>query len=548
MLRHDPHVVSVMEQSRHLTPRPTGTGNVTFDQYVYDGAGNVVSLVNSGLGTEQYAYDSVGRLTSATAGVANGQTYQFDAFGNRTTVTTSGGLCTGNAVCAQNGVYKPGTNHLTDDPQLTANLATYDAAGNLVVYGADEYKFDAAGMFSRSQVGVQNQQYLHTAADERIAIYDGAANWRWTLRGEDGKVLREFTSTNSGTTLGTANRQWVKDYVWRDGLLLATENRTVSGTVVKLHYHLDHLGTPRLVTNGEGAKVSTHTYHAFGVELNTAAESPETAMKFTGHERDITATSDSLDNMHARYYSALQGRFLSVDPELHLQHAMHFPQGWNRYSYVENNPLGKVDPDGRDIWDVLTGAASVYQSASAAVQPVAAGANVAALALSASPGGEGAAQVAGLLDLTARTFNLGTATGGALGNGDSYDVGMAFSSDLMTASEFTLTTATLAKGFGADSTKVVHFTNESGAAAITESGELRAGSYVTKPSQVRGINASQVESRLEIGPGKGQRSFEVRVRNDQLRVPDNGPKTSGKAWQRQTTTPCKVGECAKTPQ
>jgi RHS repeat-associated protein len=162
-------------------------------------------------------------------------------------------------------------------------------------------------------------------------------------------VLREFTSTNSGTTLGTANRQWVKDYVWRDGLLLATENRTVSGTVVKLHYHLDHLGTPRLVTNGVGAKVSTHTYHAFGVELNTTAESPETAMKFTGHERDITATSDSLDNMHARYYGSLQGRFLSVDPVIDVKVAMKSPQMWNRYCYVANNPMNQTDPDGRLI-------------------------------------------------------------------------------------------------------------------------------------------------------------------------------------------------------
>ncbi len=257
-----------------------------------------------------------------------------------------------------------------------------------------------------------------------------------------------------------------------------------------------------------------------------------------------------VDSMHARYYSALQGRFLSVDPSLNMDRAMFHPQAWNRYSYVENNPLGKVDLDGRDIWDILTGASNAYQSASAAVQPVAIGANSAALGASALPdGGQGVAQVAGVLDLTARTLNLATGTGTALGNnGDTYAVGMAFSADLMTASEFTLTTALLAKSAGADTTKVVHFTNEPGAAAIEGSGELRAGSYVTKPSQVRGMNASQVESRLEIGPGKGQRSFEVRVKNDQLRVPNNGAKTSGKAWQRQTTTPCKVGECAKTPQ
>jgi hypothetical protein len=62
---------------------------------------------------------------------------------------------------------------------------------------------------------------------------------------------------------------------------------------------------------------------------------------------------------------------------------------------------------------------------------------------------------------------------------------MAISSDVGTASEFILLTAGAAKSLGADSTTVAHFTNETGAAAISESGELRTGSYVTKPNQVK---------------------------------------------------------------
>ena len=51
--------------------------------------------------------------------------------------------------------------------------------------------------------------------------------------------------------------------------------------------------------------------------------------------------------MHARYYNAGLGRFLSVDPVLNFENAAHNPQGWDRYSYVLNNPIGRVDPDGR---------------------------------------------------------------------------------------------------------------------------------------------------------------------------------------------------------
>jgi RHS repeat-associated protein len=76
-------------------------------------------------------------------------------------------------------------------------------------------------------------------------------------------------------------------------------------------------------------------------------------MKFTGHERDFnigtsSENSNYLDYMHARYYNANLGRFLSVDPAMDLKKTMRSPQMWNRYAYVVNNPLRYTDPDGRE--------------------------------------------------------------------------------------------------------------------------------------------------------------------------------------------------------
>jgi len=48
--------------------------------------------------------------------------------------------------------------------------------------------------------------------------------------------------------------------------------------------------------------------------------------------------------MHARYYNPNLGRFLSVD---RVGGTVGSSQSWNRYSYVRNNPLAFVDPDGR---------------------------------------------------------------------------------------------------------------------------------------------------------------------------------------------------------
>lgn len=46
------------------------------------------------------------------------------------------------------------------------------------------------------------------------------------------------------------------------------------------------------------------------------------------------------------------GRFLSVDPEIPAS-SLRFPQRWNRYAYVMNNPMRFSDPTGKDI--VLSG-------------------------------------------------------------------------------------------------------------------------------------------------------------------------------------------------
>lgn len=47
------------------------------------------------------------------------------------------------------------------------------------------------------------------------------------------------------------------------------------------------------------------------------------------------------------------GRFLSPDPFIDLKRAPANPQMWNRYAYVGNNPLNRIDPDGRREADVV---------------------------------------------------------------------------------------------------------------------------------------------------------------------------------------------------
>ncbi|MGH7701518.1 MAG: RHS repeat-associated core domain-containing protein, partial [Gemmatimonadales bacterium] len=103
-------------------------------------------------------------------------------------------------------------------------------------------------------------------------------------------------------------------------------------------YHLDHLGTPRVITDALGQPISYHKYLPFGEELNPP---PSTnTHKFTGHERD---RETGMDYMFARYYGSNLGRLMSVDP---VGGQLGSPQAWNLYAYVGNNPIAVTDPLG----------------------------------------------------------------------------------------------------------------------------------------------------------------------------------------------------------
>lgn len=99
--------------------------------------------------------------------------------------------------------------------------------------------------------------------------------------------------------------------------------------------------------------VSRHDYLPFGEEVGAGVGGRTTGMgfpgasdnvrqRFSGKERDVET---GLDYFGARYNSSTQGRFTSPDP-VFASAKPGAPQSWNRYAYVQNNPLAFIDPDG----------------------------------------------------------------------------------------------------------------------------------------------------------------------------------------------------------
>jgi RHS repeat-associated protein len=96
------------------------------------------------------------------------------------------------------------------------------------------------------------------------------------------------------------------------------------------YYHQDRMGSNRITTDTSGNLEERYMSLPFGQAIYN-----EVDHGFTGKEED----ESGLHNFGARYYDSNLGKFVSVDP-VKENHP---------YSYVANNPLGFVDPNGMEF-------------------------------------------------------------------------------------------------------------------------------------------------------------------------------------------------------
>jgi len=101
----------------------------------------------------------------------------------------------------------------------------------------------------------------------------------------------------------------------------------------------DALGSVRQLVDGSGQVTVAQSYTPYG-EVLASEGSGETAYAFTGEMYD---PGTGLVYLRARYYAHYLNQFIQADPIVPNPRQ---PWNWNKYTYVQNNPVNLTDPRG----------------------------------------------------------------------------------------------------------------------------------------------------------------------------------------------------------
>src|SRR5579859_8072902 len=125
------------------------------------------------------------------------------------------------------------------------------------------------------------------------------------------------------------------------------------------YYHQDHLGSSSVVSDASGAEIEEIAFYPYGARRNRdQMRGSEEPYQFAQKEFD---QESGLYHFEARYQAGTLSRFLTVDSKydrvetLSAEEFTSFlahPQKGDLYAYVQNCPIGMIDPTGLDsVWD-----------------------------------------------------------------------------------------------------------------------------------------------------------------------------------------------------
>lgn len=215
--------------------------------------------------------------------------------------------------------------------------ATGGAACNSPPSGATTYTFNTNGQrTATTPASGTASTFSYNQAGELTSATTPAGSGTYTYDGTGLRVSKNVAGTTTPFTWGNLNGQnlvlhdGTTDYIYGPGGLPV---EFVWPTLVRYYVH-DQLGSTVAYTNDTGAVSGTVTYNTYGQA--TAHTGTNTPPQYAGGYLDAETGLLYLQN---RYYDPVTAQFLTIDPAIALT--------GQPYTYVDDNPLNLVDPDGQ---------------------------------------------------------------------------------------------------------------------------------------------------------------------------------------------------------
>jgi RHS repeat-associated protein len=289
-------------------------------QLGYDNVGRIAQKIETVSGiahTFDYTYDLDGQLFEIRNDNVLVEQYSYDNNANRTsTLTASATYDDQDRLIQQGGA-----------------VYTFDDDGYLTQRGTDTFTYSARGELLSSTVGGQTVSYQYDGIGRRIGKTDAAGTVQY-LYGNPGNLFQMTASRDDAGILTT----YIYDTA---GNLYALERNGV-----RYYIATDQLGTPKVVTDAAGSGLKVVEYDAWGVKTSDSNPSFDLPVGFAG---GIPESAAGLVRFGFRDYEPGTGRWAAKDPIL-------FRGGQaNLATYVRNDPVNLVDPDGRITAQVIGG-------------------------------------------------------------------------------------------------------------------------------------------------------------------------------------------------
>lgn len=331
---------------------------------------------------ESFDYDSLDRLLTSTVTrdgtVESIKSNGYDRLGNfdykdSTANTYSYSGCNGglHAVCSAGGT-----------------TFTYDANGNMIESAGTKERiveYDAANKPTQITDGGATVYFTYGADRARVFKQsfgnDGRIEVTWYVGlGAEGQPLYEQNAVvEDGQIVSREHLHFIYAGDHHGGQAFAVrvqeeveDNNPSLPNPVRYagseYYHRDHLGSVIAITGDTGSVEETRllSFDSWGKRRNAnwseggsepvnqyTREGMRGNLAYTGHE---AIPEVGLIHMNGRVYDPELGIFLSADTYVQFGNDH---RSYNRYSYVQNNPLRYTDPSGHFL-GIVTGLAALY--------------------------------------------------------------------------------------------------------------------------------------------------------------------------------------------